>query len=193
MITLLNPKFTFENKFCRISRKKKIQCKFCRRPPAAPPTAGPTATRCGVAARRADLAIAKSGLKIKRKEGFSIIEAAIALGILTFVLSGTFAVFTRGAAASRKTRDSLVMYNLARQALEQYSDWAVIPANGTYVLPAVTMNNFTYNRSLTVANGPCASCIPCIPSNNYLKVVSVTVSVTPGIATFTLSTLKANY
>ena len=135
-------------------------------------------------------------LKIKRKKGFSIIEVAIALGILALVLSGTFAVFTRGATAARKTRDSTVMYNLARQALEQYSDWAVIPPfNGIYVLPAVTMNNFTYNRSLTISDGPCAGLppFPPCPPNNSLKRVSVTVSVTPGIAAFTLSTLKANY
>lgn len=133
--------------------------------------------------------------KTKREDGFSIIEVAIALGILALVLSGAFAVFTRGATSARKTRDSTVMYNLARQALEQYSDWAVIPPNGIYALPAVTMNNFTYNRSLTVADGPCAGLppFPTCPPHNSLKQVSVTVSVTPGIATFILSTLKANY
>lgn len=49
---------------------KKMFCKFCRRPPMAPPPAGLAATSCGVAVQRADFAClpkageAKSGLKI---------------------------------------------------------------------------------------------------------------------------------
>ncbi len=59
---LFNQKFALEEQSPRINRKKKFQCKFFRRPPTAELTP-PAATSCGVAARRADFAIAKSGLK----------------------------------------------------------------------------------------------------------------------------------
>ncbi len=66
---MINPKFALEELFRPINGKEKLQCKFCRRPPMAGLTP-PAATSCGVAARRADFAIAKSGIKKITAENF---------------------------------------------------------------------------------------------------------------------------
>lgn len=131
-----------------------------------------------------------SYLRITKKRGYSIIEVAISLALLALILSGMLEVFNRGFSAASKTKQSAVMYNLARQTLEQYSLFSAIPANGTYALAAVILNSTTYNRTLDIADGPCVTGQLC-PPNNELK--QVTVTVTTGTNTFSLVTLKADY
>lgn len=131
-----------------------------------------------------------SYLRKRKKQGYSLVEVAISLALLALILSGMLSVFERGFSAASKTKQGTVMYNIARQSMEQYSLFSAIPANGAYALAAVTLNNTTYNRTLNVADGPCVAGQPC-PPNNELK--QVTVTVTTGTNTFSLVTFKANY
>lgn len=136
------------------------------------------------------------------RKAFSLIEVAIAIGVLALVFGGMLAVFDRGAIAARKTQQQAAAYSLARAVAEEYSNWARLvaltgstpPTNGTYTnppnpifSPPILLNNITYTPQMTISNGPI--------NPTQLKQLNITISWTDGATprSITLATLKANY
>ena len=118
-----------------------------------------------------------------KKGGFSLIEVVVAVVILTSVISVMIGIFWQGFNAGIKSQERTVAHNLAKGIMEQYSDWATLPAIGTYPIPPVTLNNITYTPQLAIAAGPIYP--------NELKRIDVTMSWRT--ENYTLTTLKANY
>ena len=115
------------------------------------------------------------------KKGFSLIEVSLAIAILALVLSGMLGIFGQGYLYLKKTRERVVAYSLAKEALERYYDWASLPLTGaTY---NVSMNGVNYNVNVTVSDGPV------YPSE--LKQLNVLLTWPAG--NFTIVTLKAIY
>jgi len=136
----------------------------------------------------------------KMKKGFSLIEVIAALTIMVLILGGMLGILWQGFAAGRNSQQRTVAYNLARQFMEEYSDWVRLtaragnpPVNGSYTNPPnpVIINNITYTPILTISDGPCVPGMPFCPPNTELKQLNVTVSW--GIESYTLTTFKANY
>lgn len=136
------------------------------------------------------------------RKAFSLIEVAIAIGILALVFGGMLAVFDRGAIAARKTQQQAAAYNLARALLEEYSDWGRLialtgsnpPANETYTnppnlifSPPILLNNITYTPQMAISDGPI--------NPAQLKRLEITISWTDGAIarSITIATLKADY
>ncbi len=127
-------------------------------------------------------------------KGLSLIEVSIAIVVLALVFGGMLAMFKRGFRIGRKSKDLINANAIAREIMEEYSDWNRLvwrtgsdpPAIGSYTDPpfSVTRNNTTYTAILDISNGP----IPATPS---LKQIEVTV--TWGGESFVLRTLKGNY
>ncbi len=135
----------------------------------------------------------------RMKKGFSLIEVAIAIGVLTLLFGGMLAVFDRGALAARKTQQQAAAYNLARAFLEEYSDWNSLDGldgsvdgmvtNGAYTNPPAPaiINNITCTPTLTVSDGPLAPA--------QLKRLDIAIAWTDGTIArnIVVTTLKANY
>ena len=122
----------------------------------------------------------------RTKEGFSLIEVGTALAILVLILGGALAVFSQGFNIIDKSKKRTVAYNLAKEAMEEYSDWSSLPGNGNYTNPSpypAIINGVTYNVDLRISDGPIRPF--------ELKQIDVTVSW--GAESFTLTALKANY
>lgn len=131
------------------------------------------------------------------RKAFSLIEVAIAIAVLALVFGGTLAVFDRGAAASRKTKQQAAAYNLARATLEEYSNWTALDGldgstdglvtNNAYTLPVITLNSVAHTPTLTISDGPI--------SPAQLKLLNATIAWTDGsiARNVSLLTLKANY
>ena len=143
----------------------------------------------------------KTGRKVLKIAGFSLIEVAIAIAVLALLLARIVEVFNRGAIALRRTQQQAAAYNLARGIMEQYSDWGRLDlldgiadgalTNGIYSSPPlplpVTLNNITYTPSLTISDGPI------LPVQ--IKQLDLTISWTDGVTprSITLAALKADY
>lgn len=114
-----------------------------------------------------------------RKKGFSLIEVAATVAILVLIVSGMLGIFWQGFVATKASKGRMVAYSLAREMLER-NFVSPFPSTTT---DSVTLNDVTYNRTLTVSDGPV------FPTQ--LKQLDVTVSW--DTESFTLTTLKANY
>lgn len=137
--------------------------------------------------------------QLRNNIGFSLIEVAVAIALLALVFGGSLAVFSQGAVASRKTQQQATAYSLAREFLEQYSDWNSLDildgsldgavTNNTYMNPPApaTINNMLYTPSLTVSDGPI--------NPAQLKRLDITISWMDGsiARNITIATLKADY
>lgn len=139
-------------------------------------------------------------MKPQKEKGFTLIEVSIALVILALIVGWMLGIFWQEFNIRKQSEERTVAYSLAREVIEEYSDWGRLtaragtpPANGVYTNPPapVTFNNLTYTPRLTISDGPCVSGISGCPPNNELKQISVTI--TWGTKSFTLTTLKANY
>ncbi|MFH1768624.1 MAG: hypothetical protein ABH858_05655 [Candidatus Omnitrophota bacterium] len=119
-------------------------------------------------------------------KSLSLIEVAIAICILALISGGMLAVFHQGFTRLEKTQKRTGAYNLAREVMEEYSDWSSLPPNGTYNNPLpypALINGVTYNVDLTISDGPLQ------PAS--LKQISVDVSWNS--ENYTVETLKADY
>ncbi|MBU1044476.1 MAG: type II secretion system GspH family protein [Candidatus Omnitrophica bacterium] len=126
-------------------------------------------------------------------QGFSLIEVSLAILVLSIILSGSLKMFSQGHGLARKSKEKAVVYSLAREILEEYSDWSWLvartganpPSNGVYVNPplTVTRNNVNYMPSLIISSGPLAA--------SELKQLEVNVTWAGG--SFQVKTLKGNY
>jgi prepilin-type N-terminal cleavage/methylation domain-containing protein len=149
-----------------------------------------------------------------KERGFSLIEVMIAVAILATLVTGMLGVIGQGFLTGRNSQQLTVAYSLAREILEEYSLWDNLdkldsgscasdgtlvnntysssnqPACTQYVFNSITLNNVVYAPRLMIANGPCISGIPCVPSNQ-LHQLTVTISWLTNSRSFT--TLKANY
>jgi prepilin-type N-terminal cleavage/methylation domain-containing protein len=134
--------------------------------------------------------------------GFTLLEMMISILVLAFVLMGTFTMFYQGFKHLKKSKDMTVVIELAREVMEVYYDWDQLDVldgsdddavvNGSYALSAITLNNVTYNRNITVND--IASCIPApapCPVSGLLKRLTVTISW--GSDSFVLESYKAYY
>ena len=115
--------------------------------------------------------------------GFSLIEVSAAMAILLLAIAGLSEMLWQGFTAAKKSQEHTAAHNLAREAMETYSDWNSLPGDGTYANPSpypVVLNNVTYNFSLGVTTAQAG-----------LKRIDVTVSWSRG--SFSLISLKADY
>ncbi len=131
------------------------------------------------------------------RRALSLIEVCISTVIIAIIIAATLGIFSGGYRYLRKSRTRVAAYSLAREVMEEYSDWATLPAIGTYTNPPdpVILNNVTYTPTLVIGDGPCPPAMPGCPPNNLLKRLNITISwFEDGVAkNFTVTTLKANY
>jgi type II secretory pathway pseudopilin PulG len=133
------------------------------------------------------------------RNGLSLIEVCISIVIVLIVLVSMLRIFSQGYRYLRKTRTETAAYNLAREVMEEYSDWDsldILDTNdddrvdppGSYLNPRptdpVTLNSVIYNVTLTTFDIPGFS-------DDELTHLDVTVTWPGGAITFT--TLKADY
>jgi prepilin-type N-terminal cleavage/methylation domain-containing protein len=119
------------------------------------------------------------------RAGFSLIEVILSTAILALGLTVSIEIFHQGLSAGPKSQDSIIAYNLARGTIEDYSVWSKCSSNGTFTPAAMTLNNRSYSRNVVISNGP----IPAYVS----ELKQITVTVTQGTKSYTLTTLKSNY
>lgn len=69
----------------------------------------------------------------RRQWGFSLVEVAIALGLVSFVLVALLALFSTMLELGRAARESLVLSTITRNVIAEFSirDWAEINSGGT--------------------------------------------------------------
>jgi len=138
----------------------------------------------------------------KKRAGLSLIESIVAIAVLVIIMAGALDIFDRGFSATVKTRERTVAYGLARELLEENTNWDALteldanpwtgakngPENGNYTYPTnLTLNGVTYVRRIDVADGP----LPGLPYTDELKQLTATISW--GTNSFSLMTLKANF
>lgn len=119
----------------------------------------------------------------KPKNGFSLIEVAVALTLLALVSGGMLAVFNQGFAAARKTQQRTFVYSLAREKIEEKFATNPWPAANETRLAVSGFAGF--EREVVV------SC-PYLGFNDLAR-INVTVWWDNGARSQTLETLKANY
>jgi len=120
-----------------------------------------------------------------KKRGFSLLEVIAIVAIFTLIAQGMLQVFRQGSVTTRQSQQRTAAYSIARATIEEYFNWATLPAVSVtpYNLASVILNGITYSRSLVVSNGPS------YPAE--IKQYSVTVSW--GTESFTLTTLRSAY
>lgn len=69
----------------------------------------------------------------RRQSGFSLVEVAIALGLVSFVLVALLALFSTMLELGRAARESLVLSTITRNVVAEFSirDWAALNSSGT--------------------------------------------------------------
>ena len=129
------------------------------------------------------------------KRCFSLIEVSIAVLILALISGGMLEIFFQGFNAAKKSMERTTAYSLARGIIEEYSDWDTLDkldgtydgtvTNGVYTNPPnqVSLSGVSYTPTLTVADGPI----------HPDKLKQLTVTVSWGTESYTLTTLKADY
>ncbi|MFH1507421.1 MAG: hypothetical protein ABIG46_03190 [Candidatus Omnitrophota bacterium] len=120
--------------------------------------------------------------KIEGKRGFSIVEAAVAVMIFSFIIQGMMVIFWQGGVIAESSKKRIVANSLARETVEEYFWWGAIP-NGTFNLASRTLNGVVYNRRIAASF---------VPGNaNRLRRLDTTVSW--GSESFILTTCKSRY
>lgn len=122
-------------------------------------------------------------MKISKKKCVGLVEVSIAILILAIVLGGFFNITWYSLSQVRESWERTAAYNLARESLEEFSDWARISglSAGLYSLGTTTINGVSYSRVLNIVN-----------ITPQLKQITLTVSWT-GDNPIQVSTLKTNY
>ena len=94
------------------------------------------------------------------KKSFSLIEVIVSLAVLGLIFSGMIFIFNQGFIWTSKTKEEKDALMLATQTLEFFSSWQNLvnltggdpPTNGSYTLSPITIDNITYQRTLTISN-----------------------------------------
>lgn len=150
------------------------------------------------------------------KKALSLIEVYISIAIVVIVIASILGIYSQGYRYLRKSRISSVVYNLAIQHKERYSDWDTLdrldsavcatdgnvvntspgspysptnqPACPTLAFNTVTLNNVTYTPAMAISNGTG-------PDPNRVKRHDITISWTEDgvVENFTVVTYEANY
>jgi Tfp pilus assembly protein PilV len=136
------------------------------------------------------------------KKGITIIEVCVSIAIFATLLLSMLSIFQQGYRYLGVSRERTTAVNLAQEIIEENSNWTqlqrfdatpgVTPHSGPvssatpYALSSVTLNEITYTRSLTIADGPYSAA--------QLKKITATVSWSRSGRNFsvTLSTLKSD-
>jgi len=140
------------------------------------------------------------------KKAFTLIETAVAIVILTIVLSSIVGVFSKGFSLLRMSQEKTAALGLAQGIMEEFSDWDTITSWGDCA-DDTDVGNFSYSEyasdpgdpvSLNGVNYICALTIADVPvgiNNNVFKKVKVDVSWTSKgkTRTVTMLTLKTEY
>ncbi len=122
--------------------------------------------------------------KYSKIKGFTIIEVAVSIAVLSVILGGIMGVFWQGEISLKKSRENISAYNLARERLEEYSN-TPLASNG-----AITED---YN---SIADYPQFKRITVISDYTYpgeLKRINVTVYWNTDLSSLSFETLKADY
>ncbi len=102
-------------------------------------------------------------------KGLTLIEMCISIAVFSLLLLSMLGIFHQGYRFLGTARERDTALNLAIGILEQHSDWLQLrnissappphdpPVNGLYPLTSVSLNDVTYDCSLTIADGPYAA------------------------------------
>ncbi len=117
---------------------------------------------------------------MRKKRGFSLIEIAVAIGILSLILGGMLSVYWQSTMVANRNKARMATYNLARAIIERYSDWNTLQTVGSSTNFSFNINNITYNAVMQVNSVQ--------PGLNR-----IIVTINWQQSTFILNTLKADY
>ncbi len=122
--------------------------------------------------------------KYSRIKGFTIIEVAVSIAVLSVILGGVLGMFWQGELSLKKSRENIAAYNLARERLEEYSN-TPLASNGT------TTEDYNF-----IVDYPQFKRVTVVSDYTYpgeLKRINVTVYWNTDLSSLSFETLKADY
>ncbi len=122
--------------------------------------------------------------KYSKIKGFTIIEVAVSIAVLSVILGGVLGMFWQGELSLKKSRENIAAYNLARERLEEYSDVS-LPVNGTATEDYNSITDYPQFKRVTVVSD--------YAYPGELKRINVTIYWNADLSMLSFETLKADY